>query len=366
MKETMESLQSALRTARNSIQAGALPSQMVANALASAEAGDAEAFVERLEALFPGPDSDIPSRLDRKNYVALASAARKLELEELGAQLLQAGVSAHPEDSEMRYELRRYLARSSAHTLSERGQKLIEEQIGLDREHDPWVVDPAKLSSNLLDFGLLMDLLEGRRAFEDAVRVSEAAHKALPKRSKVLRNYGRALTTANRWDEGFDQLKASLWAEGASDIEAAFFAAALSRHGESEEALEAYLLAAYRDPDDADNFVRSAIALLVALEAPESLTAEKLDDLKPGEILEQMVRNALSCSLFSQSDGERIRPIISHAKQIGIALDAPALEREFTRRKEGRIPLPERETNAKHWYQRLKTDLTAPPAQSNV
>ena len=339
---------------------------MVKNALASAEAGDAEAFVERLETLFPGSDSETPRRLDRKNYIALAAAARKLELEELGAQLLQAGIAARPDDSEMAYELRRYLSRSSLNALTERGQKLLEEQIGLDRDREPWVVDQTKLNSSLLDFGLLMDLLERRRAFDEAVLVSEAAYRALPTKSKVLRNYGRALTTVEDWEEGLSQLSASLWAEGSSDIEAAFFAAALSRHGKPDKALEAYLLAVCRDPDDADNFIRSAIALLVALQTPESVTPQKLADLEPGEIIEKMLKNALSCSLFSRSDGERIKPIISHARQIGIDLDSAALEREAARRKEGRIPLSERESDAASWYERLKTDLTAPPQQSDV
>jgi tetratricopeptide (TPR) repeat protein len=354
------SVQDALRHALEQIDAGHLPSQLLQRVRQAAEEKNSREFVLALTELFDNPD--LIEKLDSSNFTEFAKLARRLELEEVGVQVLQTGNDLHKDDSTLRWELMRFMGTSPLRSIRSTARQSLEELLQVHTENGRVSVSTEELEGDSRHFGLLMDLLIRDEASEVALGIADAAQKAVPEDPIIMRNYGRALQAAGQGREAVEALEKATWLPGAVDVEPNYLASALANMNDQRGALEADLLACTRDPDDGSNFIRSAIAL--ALAADEGALEQALQDsLYRPEIVSRLLVDALSCGLLSEADRSMASTLVRTFEIADQPIIVEPIVRELldSPQKKGQIPLEARRADAERWYALAKTDRTAPP-----
>ena len=96
----------ALEDALAHIDAGSLPSQLLDRARTAAADNDSRESVVVLSELFGSDDQ--AERLDPKDFIELARLARRFELDEVGAKVLERGTSLHGDEGNLQWEFFRF------------------------------------------------------------------------------------------------------------------------------------------------------------------------------------------------------------------------------------------------------------------
>jgi len=229
------------------------------------------------------------------------------------------------------------------------------------------VVVPTEISKEMLSlFAVMMDAYESDKLHSDAVRIASAVAEILPTNSIVCRVMGRALASAGQNEEAWEWYKKALKSmDTPADTAAVWYAKALDNAGHHVDSLEAYLLACWKNPNEAMNFVYAAEQMGKA--QFESFTRNDLDQFRPlpprqdgTRGLRLLVQAAFSCR-------SRDAQIVSRCRAAAANADVDIQDLEILLRGNApetstilinKLGLKERAEVARELYQALASDCT--------
>jgi tetratricopeptide (TPR) repeat protein len=304
-------------------------------------------------------------RFSGREFLVLAHSARTLGLSAETGAIYDHATKLHPNDRELRSSQLAYLAHSDDPAVRERARREIHSDIRT-------VVLPDKVDipgdfefNSFYLLGMLLDAYHEDGLHDEALRITLAAVERYPDKASVVRNHARALENCGRREEALLWYQKAIWCPDSDDAAAVWLGSELHNRERHVDALEAYLLACQRDPDDAENFAHVADEVAWALrEQVQRIlrpTGRPLPQKIDGVVMERVLTAVVSCPMVSHEALKRCSDATRRV-DIGIQhLDSRTRGRQAGDGLPGSMTFEERYQLAASLYAEVQSPITTRP-----
>jgi tetratricopeptide (TPR) repeat protein len=290
------------------------PLDVIAQAMEDAASGSDDAGIRR-RAAGTVENEDVPEFLaitrqvlqHDANYYApelfsyMVHCATRLALSRVAEAILDHAHAGHPHASEITENWLATLAHSHDSAQRERARREFERVIGITVDSEGNVNAPEVVSdASTEQLGFMLDACHRDGLHARALRITTALIAKAPDDVKILRNHARALGIEGRIDESFTFYQRAVSSPKVDESSFLWYGSALHNRGRYVDAVESYLLACLKDPNDANYFAHVADDISWALVNETEMRSEILRRLPNGisaaTVIDAIVA-ALSCTL---------------------------------------------------------------------
>jgi tetratricopeptide (TPR) repeat protein len=285
---------------------GHLPNLIMDEARRTVEALDTQKFI----AVVQNALELTTITLTAEQFYDLATYSQRFDLSNLTSAIYERACTLYPSNSRLQRARMSFNSRSTDSTIRHQAQQDILNYLHISFVDGKVVVPEVEGSAVEVSMvGTLLDSYNGENEIDKAMQVIEAFYQHFPKRTLVVRNYGRQLEYLGRRNEALDYYRQALWCPDVNDTTAIWLGVELYNRQRYVDSAEAFCLAAILDATDANGFVQTADAITQAMineqranslqqSYPHRRLPAGIDDTAVAVLL----MSAVSCELLSQEN----------------------------------------------------------------
>ncbi len=327
-------------------QDGLLPTTVIDEARKAFETRDIVSFLQKIRVVM-----ERSVRLPSSIFMALASWADVLDLDEVVKAIFDQALQFYPSETNVKRAYLSVLAHSGAPADRERARKEIPGELSIDITGEAVKTKrPERLDGDIFLVGILLDAYHRDQLHAQALTFAQKLVKAFPQRTMILRNYARALEHNGHIDEAMKYYRDAIFAPDVDDTSAIWLGNELHNQSKHFDAAESYAYGCLLDPSGAANFAHLAEELSICVK--ENLLPIKqvssgnraIDQIKPQEIV-GLADCAASCPNMDTETSNRLR---SALERLELHPGNP----------NSSLSRPERVQYVKQIHEILRTDLT--------
>jgi tetratricopeptide (TPR) repeat protein len=346
----------ALQAARQGLTVPALLSA----ALSAADQRDIVAYLEVVNKILTSPTM----RPKSNDFLALASAAASLDLDDVRKALFDHSLQLYPKDDNLRRAQLGFYAHSSVEDDRAFARRESASFIGMEFTDGGKAVPPSDFDQDVGMRGTWATMLDAYyqdHLIEELVGITQAFIEQYPTTSCVVRNYARALAGRGATDESLEYYRRAVLCPDVDGTSATWYGSELHNRRRRVDAIEAYALAAILDADNPKTFSRLADELADTLRDAQLSFGKGDGRSLPAEIgvptVERAITAALSCSTLSQEALRECQEAARTAELYNFDTDSvvAALRSDDT----GRLRLTDRADFAHSLYSTLRSNVTS-------
>lgn len=288
-------------------QDGNLPSDLLRAAEEATRKRDAQEFLTVVRRVLEQGVMPLPAR----SFLLLTGLAQSFEMDAVRSALYDHALRLYPSNQELRNAQLAFFAHSDQPAIRERARRELQQEIGITIENGV-IRPPSDMGlEKLMLFGVFMDAYHEDALHEKALEITTALVDAFPERTVLARNHARALKENELVAESLEWYQHANQCPDADDVSAVWLGSTYHNERRYVDAVEAYLVACLRDPDDGMNFAHVADDIAFAIrEEIRTGTADSVRQLPEG-VAENEVQLAivagLSCRTIRHEAVERFR-----------------------------------------------------------
>jgi tetratricopeptide (TPR) repeat protein len=310
-----------IRTLKDQAKTGGLPQALLNEAERAAKNEDVQGVLDVVGRLI-----EQKVRPTVRQLLRLSSFVTSVGLPEAAQLLFEYGTEYAPHDRELRQSYMGFLAHSADPEAKKQAREELRKMLRIEVDSQSKTItvpDTMVDRSEMSLFGLMMDAYQNNDALaEEAVRVAEAVQAKFPQSTTAVRNYARALENRGELTKAIDAYRRALLCPDADDTSAVWLGNTLHNNVRHVDAVEAFVVACLKDPDDARPFSLLANEISLAMRARLSDQQREgvrvLPDAMDELALRHVIASTVACDLMGVEEATRCRDA---AKRFGIAFE---------------------------------------------